>query len=121
MNLKERKEVVYSKAISIAKYGLALFAGQTEEIKDKLTTIFMRGNKAIYGLPAPFDTKNEWICRKISVKRPRQLIAGASAKVMHTIVNAQAPPEIFKILVFPRKFGKTAKISINTAPRTQRC
>ena len=33
MNIKEQKEVVYSKALSIAEYGLALYAGQIMEIK----------------------------------------------------------------------------------------
>ena len=41
MNIKERKEIVYSKALGIVRYGLALYAGQTEEKKDKITTIFM--------------------------------------------------------------------------------
>ena len=40
MNLDQRREVVYAKA-SIAKYGLALYVGQTETVKDRLTTIFM--------------------------------------------------------------------------------
>ena len=121
MTLKERKELIYSKALGIAKYGLSLYAGQTEEIKDKLTTIFMRGNRAAYGSPLPFDTKNEWICRKISVKTPRQMIVEASAKVMHSVINTQNPPQIFNMVTFPRNFRKSAKVSLITAPRTQKC
>ena len=58
MTINERKEVVYSKALSIMQYGLALYSGQTEEIKDRVTTIMMRGNKAIHGQPILRDTKN---------------------------------------------------------------
>ena len=101
MTVAERKEVVYSKALSIVQYGLALYSGQTEEIKDRLTTIMMRGNKAIHGQPILKDTKNETICRRIGVKTPRQLIVEASVKASHTVINTQKPPEIFKMLIFP--------------------
>ena len=115
MSMKERREVVY------ANYRLALYSGQTEEIKDKLTTIYMRCNKAIYGQPIMQDTKNEWICKQIQVKTPQQLLAEAAVKVVHSVINTQAPPELFKMLIFPRKFRKTARISFNTAPRTKKC
>merc|ERR1711954_333079 len=51
MNLKQRREVIYSKALSILNYELALYAGQNKEIKDRMTSIMMRGNKLIYNQP----------------------------------------------------------------------
>ena len=74
MPLKIRKEIVYSKALSIPAYGLQLFIGQHETVKDKLTAIYMRRNRAIHGGYLPFDTKNYFIYSKIGVKSPRQLI-----------------------------------------------
>ena len=107
MDLKQRREVIYSKALSIVNYGIALYTGQTEEIKDRMTALMMKGNRMIYYKPVLESMKNKWICKQINVKTPRQLMAEAAAKEMHRIINTQAPPEIYKMLVFP-----TAKISL---------
>ena len=81
----------------------------------------MRANREIYGMPLPMKTKNALICRKIGKKTPRQLILEAGAKFINKIINTQTPPEIFKQLVFPRKFRKNTKIYTKRAPRTQKC
>ena len=112
--------MVYSKVLGAAFYGLEIYAGQTELIKDKLTAIIMRANRAIYGQPVPLKTKNEYICRKIGVKTPRQLMLQASLKFMHKIVNNQTPPEIYNQLIFPRKFRKNAKLHTKRTPRTKK-
>ena len=80
----------------------------------------MKANTAIYGLPIPFKTKNEYICRKIGMKTPRQLILQASVKFMHKVVNTQMPPEIFNHLIFPRRFRKNAKLHTKRVPNTKR-
>merc|ERR1711954_520962 len=121
MNLKQRREVIYSKALSIVNYGLALYTGQTEEIKDKMTALMMKGNRMIYNKPVLEGMKKEWICKQIQVKTPRQMMAEAAAKEMHRIVNTQAPPELYKLLVFPTHFRKAAKIALNHYPRTKKC
>ena len=120
MNLDQRREVVYAKA-SIAKYGLALYVGQTETVKDRLTTIFMRANRAIYGMPLPWDTKNPWICRKIGVKTTRQQILEACLNFTHKMVNKQTPRHLFGHLRIPRHFRPKAKLSIIDPPRTKKC
>ena len=81
--MKQRQEVVYAKALSIAQYGLPLFSGQTEVIKDRLTAIFMRANRTIYGMPVPLETKNQWICKQIGVKTTRQQVIEANLKFTH--------------------------------------
>ena len=121
LNIKQRREIIYSKALSILSYGLALYAGQTEEVKDKMTAIMMRGNRMIINGPILQNTKNEIICKQAGVKTPRQLMAEAATKVMHTIINTQAPPVLFKQLVFPTYFRRAAKIAIKNYPRTKRC
>ena len=120
MSLKNRRQVVYSKVLGAAMYGLEIYAGQTELIKDKFTAIIMHGNRAIYGKHIPVKTKNEFICRKIGMKTPRQLILQASVKFMQKIVNTQMPPEIYNQLVFPRRFRKNAKLHTKRIPSTKR-
>ena len=72
-------------------------------------------------MPIPMKTKNSYICRKIGIKTPRQLILEAGAKFISKVINTQTPPEIYNFLVFPRKFRKNAKIFTKKAPRTKRC
>ena len=121
MSQKERKEVIYSKALGITSYGLGLYMGQAEVIKDRLTAVYMRANRQIFNLPLPIKTKNEWVCKRIGVKTPRQLITEAGLKFINKVINSQMPPEIYKELEFPKRFRKFAKISTKTQPRTIKC
>ena len=89
--------------LSIASYGLGLYIGQPEIVKDKITAIFMRANRAIYKWPLPLKTKNEFVCRKIGKKTPRQLIVEEGVKFMHRCINTQCPNKIFDELTFPRR------------------
>ena len=65
-------------------------------------------------------TKNKWICRKIGVKTPRQLILESGAKVITGIVNTGKPFQQFNQLIFPRRFRKTARLNTKKVPRTQK-
>ena len=65
-------------------------------------------------------TKNKWICRKIGVKTPRQLILESAAKVITGIVNTGRPYQQFNQLTFPRRVRKTAKLNTMRVPRTQK-
>ena len=56
LSLKERRELIYSKALLIAKYGLEFYFGQTQAIKDSISAVLMKDKKAIYGAPLAFDT-----------------------------------------------------------------
>ena len=60
MTIKERREVVYSKALGITNYGLGLYIGQPEIVKDKLTAIYMRANRLIFNQPLLLKSKNKW-------------------------------------------------------------
>ena len=44
LSIKERREFIYSKALSIAGYGLEFFFGQTQTVKDSISVLYMRGN-----------------------------------------------------------------------------
>ena len=121
MPLKMRREMIYSRALSIPAYGLQLFLGQTESVKDKLTALYMRGNRAIHNGFIALDTKNEWIQKQVGVKSPRQLVIQEALKTIHKIVNFQSPPQLYKLIRFPRIFRKAASITIKDPPRTIRC
>ena len=58
MTQKQRREIVYSKALGITSYGFAHYFQQPEINKDKLRTVFMRANRAIYSQPLLLETKN---------------------------------------------------------------
>ena len=70
------------------------YVGQHETVKDKLTAIYMRGNRAIHGGYLLFDTRNDFIYSQIGVKSPRQLIVQEALNTIHKVINFQSPPEI---------------------------
>ena len=110
--------MVYSKALGIASYGLGLYLGQNEMIKDRLTAIFMRANRQSFHQPLPIKTKNAWICRKIGVKTPRQLVLEAGLKFIHRTINTQMPHEIYQYIKFPKRYKKSANLTTFTNPKT---
>ena len=64
MNLKDQREIVYSKVASIAQYGYELCAGANQNTQQKLTSVLMKCNKAIYNKSYMW-VSNEKICRDI--------------------------------------------------------
>ena len=121
LSLKKRKDIVYLKVLSIVEYGLPLYIGQTNYIKDKLTTIYRLVNLAKYGMPLPYNTRNSWICHKIGVKTTEHLIVESASKLMHKIINMGRPKQIFDLLKFQSKFRCVARISVKKPPRTKTC
>ena len=95
--------------------------GQSQATKDRLTTIFMRAYREIYGKYVPIKTKNDYICRQIKMRTPRQIITQEGLKFISKVINTQMPPQIYKMLIFPRMPRKNMKIQINKAPRTIKC
>ena len=87
----------------------------------KGATVFMRAYRAIYGRPVPLKTKNEFICKMIKKKSPRQMILQEGLKFISKVVNTQLPKQIFNELTFPKKPRSDMKIGTKTIPRTQRC
>ena len=94
MNMTQRKELIEAKVLSTPSYGLSLYLGQSETVKDRLTAVFMRAYRMIYGKHIPHKTKNEFICRQIKLKTPRQLIVQEGLKFMSKVINTQTPNQI---------------------------
>ena len=63
-------------------------------MKDKLTALFMRGNRAIPGDPVPLKTKNECICGKIDVKTMQQLLIESVVKLIQLYDFKMATPNV---------------------------
>ena len=80
----------------------------------------MRANREIYQDPLPLKMKNKWICQKIGVKSPRQLILEAGAKMINGVVKTGRPYQLYNQIIFPRKFRKTARLNTVKVPRTQK-
>ena len=117
MNLDQRRQMIEAKVLSIPTYGIALYLGQSQQTKDRITTIFMRAYRAIYGKYIPMKTKNEYICRQMKMKTPRQIIIQESLKFISKVINTQMPGQIYKMMIFPRKPRKNARIEIDWAPK----
>ena len=73
MNIKMQINLIYSKAASIAMHGIKLYIGQNERTLDKITSILMKCNQALF-LGDFFLVSNSRICHQISVDLPSIII-----------------------------------------------
>ena len=48
MNLNTRRKLIYAKVASIAMYSIELYIGQNERTLDKISSILMKCNRAIF-------------------------------------------------------------------------
>merc|ERR1711954_85288 len=99
MDLKTRKEVIYSKVSSIALYGCELFTGQTEWTTNKFTTILMKCNREIFQKDW-FKLSNRRICREINVDHPVEIIKKSTLKLMHNLIRIKSPNQLYEKLKF---------------------
>ena len=112
MNLKNRRETVYSKVASIAQYGYELCAGANQCTQQKLTTVLMKCNKAIYN-KCYMRVSNERLCRDIKVDPPIIMCKKAAVKLIHKIIVDKTPKQLFEKIKFNNKHRKCSKINLN--------
>merc|ERR1711954_627538 len=102
LDLKSRREIVYSKAASLATYGIELYAGQTNWACAKLTSILMKCNQEIYNRDY-FKVSNKRICKDISVDVPTEISLKATVSFIQKIIWNKKPAQIYEKLRFNSK------------------
>ena len=115
MNLKTRKEVIYSKAASIALYGAELYTGQTLWTENKASSIIMRCNRAIYRQDW-FKVSNLRICKAISVDPPDQMFKKATLNMFHRLIWNKSPQQLYKKIKFNSNHRLCSKLSYIQPP-----
>ena len=118
MNLKTRKEIIYSKAASILLYGSELYSGMSEWSKNRFSVILMKCNKAIFRKDY-FKVSNKKICKEIGVEMPDQMCRKATLKKFHKIIWNQSPPQIFNLIRFNTRHRDCSKLSLTYPISTQ--
>ena len=113
MNLKNRREVVYSKVASIAQYGYELCAGANQNTLQKLNTVLMKCNKAIFN-KSYMRVSNDKICRDIKVDPPLTMCRKATVKLIHKILVDRTPMQLYEKIRFNNKHRKCSKLHLNT-------
>ena len=111
MNLKTRRNLIYSKAASIAMHGIKLYIGQNERTIDKISSILMKCNRAIF-LGDFFLVSNSRICRQISVDLPSMIIKKSALRFIHKAIINEKPTQIFEKLRFNNCQRNCSKIAL---------
>ena len=83
MSLKERREALYAKAVSVWSYSLPLYFGLTQTMKDRPTAVVVICNRTIYMHPILENKSNQWICKQIGVKTPRKWVYDSTLNFIH--------------------------------------
>ena len=99
MNLKNRRQIIYSKIASTALYGFELIFGQTQWTDSKFMAILMRCNRAIYARDY-YKVSNYRICKDISVDPPRDQCAKAALRFIHKVIRSGKPQQLYDKLKF---------------------
>ena len=118
MDLKSRKEIVYSKVASIALYGVELYTGQTEWTLNKFTSILMKCNKTIYNRDW-FKVSNRKICRDILVDHPTEIMRKATLKMIHKTIWLRSPAQIYDKFKFNTRHRECSSITVKNPLRKQ--
>ena len=95
MSLKTRKEIVQAKIGSLLLYGSPLYCGQTQEIRNNLTTQLMKLNRLIFNQNT-YKMSNKRICKNIQVELPDQLIKKNTLNMIHKLVVKRETDSIAK-------------------------
>ena len=118
MNLKTRKEVIYSKVVSLIMYGSELYTGQTQWAESRVTSIILRCNRAIFRRDW-FKVSNKKICKAISVETPDQLVKKSTLTMFHKLMWNQSPPQLFKKIKLNNNHRTCSKVSYINPPSKQ--
>ena len=102
MSVPHRKIILESKLRSHIDYGLPIFLGENQQLKDKLETTYMSVNKLIRG-GVTYKVNNTKICKEIKSELPAQHMKKTAALFIHKHLNHQKCPSILNQLVIPKR------------------
>ena len=120
MSLKTRKELLYAKIGSIIMYGLPLYCGQTEDIRNDISVLFMKINKAIYNQNC-YKISNARICKRIDVDLPDQLLKKTTIMLIHRMVTTWKPRGIIKLIRKDKVTRKCKRMNLKKSFRKKKC
>ena len=110
MSTKTRATFAKSHLLSRIKYGLPLYAGETEEVKGKIYAATMkiaRWCRKSYCFKESITS----ICKSISIDTPDQSLSKSTAKFIHSILSNRKPSQILCKIRTPRSRAQ-AKIAL---------
>ena len=85
---KSRQEIVKSKIISIVTYGIELYQGQTNEVKQMFCTTMNKCYRYIHGGYTLY-LRNDILCKRIGVVKPEDMIRNAAILFMHKLIETK--------------------------------
>ena len=102
MSLEDRKLIVNAKMRSILDYGLPLYMGETEGLRNRLEACYMTLNRIIHG-GVTFKISKVNICKKIKCDLPSKHILKTSARFIQKHIYLKKCPAILDKLVIPKR------------------
>ena len=115
MSLKNRKEVIQSKAMSLLLYGAEFIPSQNEWTKGRFSVLMMRCNRSIYRKDW-FKVSNRRICKDIGTDTPDQIVKKLTLRHFHKIIWNRTPLQIYRRIRFNNNHRNCSKISLSYPP-----
>ena len=98
---------------------MPLYCGQTEEIRNDISVLFMKINKAIYNRNC-YKISNAKICKTINVDLPDQMMKKTTILLLHKIFTTWKPRAIVKLVRKEKITRKCKKMNLKNPFRTKR-
>ena len=102
MSIPHRKIILEAKLRSLVDYGLPIFLGENQQVRDKLEATYMSVNRLIRG-GVTFKVNNTKICKEIKSEMPAQHMKKTAALFIHKHLKHKKCPAILNQLVIPKR------------------
>ena len=111
MSMKTRSKVMNANVLSLFKYGIEQYLGETEVVKQRLHTSIMEIFRRVRGFIRNRES-NHCIAEDLGVELPNQMLLKHSVKFIHKAAYTGLPLQITELMRLPtwRKEGDNACI-----------
>ena len=119
LDQKGRKEVITSKVLSILEYGIELYIGQPQDVKEKLDTAMRRCFSQIYQKPVYMMSRKK-LCKHLKMETPDQRVKKSAMKFLRKVILTKKPAQLHNNFKFTKNTRTAASISLQTKYKTKK-
>ena len=95
MSNGQRNKVIGANIMSIYRYGIAQYTGETQKVRNRVRVSIMNSLRSIRGFKRGHNS-NEEVLDDLGQDDPDQLILREAVKFIHGIIHRKSPLDLFK-------------------------
>ena len=100
MTHEQKQKVVSCHIMSVYRYGIAQYLGETVEVKNRLIVAMMNSMRSLRGYRRG-QMSNEKVLTNLGQNEPEQQILRESVKFIHGIMHRKKPTGLYDLIKLP--------------------